>query len=374
MKIFLFIALLFMHDFVCAKSPEDAQNIRVAVVQNTSILKITTSGKMLISEVKTGGKFQLLVNEKYDIKPSEGKIIIAGKRLSSPVKLLTTKTSSRIKLGGHLYRGDVLLVARGKNKMDIIELLSIEEYLQGVLPYEMSPQWPLEALKAQAVAARTYAVKHLRPDKDFDITAGVEKQVYKGSGNTDPRILRAVSSTKGEVLKYGDTLLPAYFHSTCGGRTTAAFDIWGGTKLKPLKGVKDAYCSKSPNFKWEYSITKETLLKIIGDKQTGVKKIKSVSVYQKDKSGRALKIKIATDKGTVIIPAKDIREQTDPTKFKSTLISKISSSAKSYKFSGKGYGHGAGMCQWGAREMALKGKNYKQILKYYYPGVTITNK
>ena len=197
--------------------------IRVAISRNTTQFTLKTSGKVYALELKTGQKYMLLERSVYEVKYiSPARLAVAGATLESPVKLVAADGGDRIKLNGRFYRGDLYMRTTAAEKLEVIEHLSIEDYLYGVLPVEMSPDWPLEALKAQAVASRTYALKNANPKKDYDITDGADTQVYNGASGMNERIIDAVNSTRGEVLKYKGKLITAFFHACCGGHTASA--------------------------------------------------------------------------------------------------------------------------------------------------------
>ncbi|MHB0996065.1 MAG: SpoIID/LytB domain-containing protein [Elusimicrobiales bacterium] len=345
--------------------------IRVALYRGSPAIKLKTSSRIYVLEVKSGQKYLLLENSAYEIKPGEGGILVGTQRLTSPVKLLAADGHERIRLGGNLYKGDILLRATPEDRLDIIEYLSIEDYLYGVLPVEMSPDWPLEALKAQAVASRTYALRFINPSKDYDVTNGVEMQVYNGTTMVNSHIIEAVNSTRGEVLKYKGKLLTAFFHANCGGHTASSKAAWGADILKPLYGVPDPFCKPSGNSRWELFVPSSDLLRFIQSLGSTALKVKGLKVRQKDRSGRALSFSVATDSGNFTIKASDMRKRLGTREFRSTLITRISPVKGGYELAGRGWGHGVGLCQDGAKYMAYKGRTYKRILRHYYPGAAI---
>ncbi len=352
---------------------EEGPSIRVAIARNSPSLKLKTSSRVYAQDVKTGQKYLLLERSAYEIKASAGGISVAGQQLSSPIKLLSSDGQERIRLGGNLYKGDILIRASGADKLDIIEYLPLEDYLYGVLGVEMSPDWPLEALKAQAVASRTYALKNINPARDYDVTDGVEMQVYNGTARINSRIIDAVNSTRGEVLKYKGKLVTAFFHACCGGHTASVKSAWGEDVIKPLYGVPDPFCSRASHYRWELFVPAGDLLKFIQKQGSTALKIKAVRVYRKDRSGRAVSLRFTTDRGVKDAPVTELRKSVGNYEFRSTLITRISPVRGGYEFAGRGWGHGVGMCQEGAKAMAEKGRTYKKILHQYYPGASITD-
>ncbi|OGR75502.1 MAG: hypothetical protein A2X32_13390 [Elusimicrobia bacterium GWC2_64_44] len=368
-------ALLFL---LCSPAPAAAADglgaqpqIRVAISRNSPALKLKTSAKLYVQEVKSGQKYMLLADASYEVKADGRGIAVAGQALSSPIKLLAADGQERIRLGGNLYKGDILLRATPEGKLDIIEYLSLEDYLQGVLPSEMSPDWPLEALKAQAVASRTYALRYINPARDYDVTDGVEMQVYKGTAKISPRIIEAVNSTRGEVLKYKGKLVSAFFHACCGGHTASVRSAWGEDIIKPLYGAPDPFCSPSRHYRWEYYLASSELLKYIQAAGSTALKVKSLRIHKKDRSGRAVSFLVGTDKGSKTVQATEMRKRFGTFEFRSVYITSITPVKGGFELAGRGWGHGVGMCQEGAKYMAMKGRPYKKILRHYYPGAAI---
>jgi len=352
----------------------NAAVIRVAISRNTARFKLNTSGKVYALEVKTGQKYMLLAKSVYEVKYIDpGRLAVAGETLISPVKLLAADGGDRIKLNGRFYKGEIYIKTAADEKLEVIEHLSIEDYLYGVLPVEMSPDWPLEALKAQAVASRTYALKNTNLKKDYDMTDGADTQVYNGATDMSERIREAVDSTRGEVLKYKGRLITAFFHACCGGHTASVSSAWGEDVVKPLYGIKDPFCANSSHLNWEYYATTRDLLTFIQNRGANALRIKGIRISDRDRSGRALKLVFSTDSGSFAAQASDLRKTFGTYDVRSTLITRITPMNGGYEFYGKGWGHGVGMCQDGAKGMALSGRNYKKILRHYYPGASIEN-
>lgn len=181
--------------------------------------------------------------------------------------------------------------------------------------------------------------------------------------------LRAVKETEGEVALYGGEVIQAMYHSSCGGETEAAEDMWG-RRIPYLKRIKDPYCTEAPNYFWQYKIG----LREIGDRlkrlNSHIGDVKTVYVLKRSRSGRVMNVAIKHSGGTSEIAGKDFREALGFENLRSTNFT-VKPNGESLHFAGSGGGHGVGMCQWGAKGMAEDGKSYKEILKVYYPGITI---
>lgn len=373
MRLLLALLLLLSAAPQAPAAPKADPRIRVAIARNASTLKLKTSSRIYVQEVSTGQKYMLVENASYDVRPAGRGIAIAGQELTSPVKLLAADGGEQIRLGGNLYMGDIVIKTGPGDKLDLIEHLSIEDYLKGVLPSEMSPDWPLEALKAQAVASRTYATRFINPTRDYDVTNGVEMQVYSGTNKINSRIIDAVDSTRGEVLKYKGKLVMAFFHACCGGHTASSKSAWGEAVTKPLFGVADPFCKPSRHYRWEYFLSGSDLLKFIQSQSSTALRVTGLKIHQKDRSGRAASFKVATDKGHKVVSATEMRKRFGTFEFRSTYITSITPVKGGFELAGRGWGHGVGMCQEGARYMANKGRPYTRILRHYYPGAAIVD-
>ena len=257
-----------------------------------------------------------------------------------------------ISVNGNLYRGSIRALVRG-DKTLTVNILPLEDYLYGVVPSEMPYYWPMEALKAQAVLARTYTLKALSRNskKDYDVTSSFDSQMYKGKSSEHQSTNEAVDLTKGEVVLYNNSLAEVFYHSTCGGHTENAMNIWNINDLPYLKGVECNYCVNSQWKSWQRVIKREEWDKVIGDMEISAK-------Y--NNTGRLSEINGIS--GTKLRSILNLP---------SYFIVGIEVKEDRVIINGKGYGHGVGVCQWGARGMAEKGFNYIEIITYYLPGVAV---
>lgn len=265
-------------------------------------------------------------------------------------------------MGTH-YSGNID-VWKGEKGLYLINVLPLEEYIKDVVAVEVSPDWDMEALKAQAVVSRTYAVfqKRMNGDSVYHIASSVLHQLYKGN-NPDVRVSYAVQETNGEILVYNGQPIEAFYHSTCGGATENPEDVFGRS-YPYLKSV-ESDCNISPFSVWERRIPLQEIEKAV--KIPGIKEI-SIKSYTASKRVKQLVIKHSA--GTMTINATDLRKALGWTRLPSTMFH-ITQTGDSVLFEGSGYGHGVGLCQWCALRMAREGKNYKEILSYFYPGTVI---
>ncbi len=272
------------------------------------------------------------------------------------------------------FHGRLEFYENGDGTFTAVNVLPLEEYLVGLIAAEMSVDWPIEALKAQAVASRTYAVYQREArsskwsDSIYDLESSVLDQVYDGSVKNDSKVREAVEGTKGEMLKKHGQVVKAFFHSACGGQTETAQNVWGEEKMFDI--VRDPYCKRSPNSSWSYKISKPELASRLAKGGYPAETIESVSIERRRGDPRAATVTIDTGNQTIFLQGSDLRRIIGYENVKSTWFDVVIE-GDSIVFTGHGFGHGVGLCQWGARGMAEAGKNYRDILRFYYPGTRI---
>ncbi|MBN2403415.1 MAG: SpoIID/LytB domain-containing protein [Spirochaetes bacterium] len=255
-------------------------------------------------------------------------------------------------------------------KIYVINVLQINEYLYGVVPSEIISTWETEALKAQAVAARTYTYHHLISSKKniYDLDNSSNFQVYNGISSEKENTTIAVNETSGQIMFYKGKPIVAFFHSTCGGRTSHDKYVWGGEGQEYLKSVACTYCKESPYFSWEEKVSLYEIKEFLNKKYRGVGNITGIVFQRKD--NRVVSAVIHHKNGIVKLTGNELRLLFPEKKIKSMHFTaqKVNDGLILH---GHGWGHGVGMCQWGAKGMAEKGAGYKDILRYYYKGVSI---
>jgi stage II sporulation protein D len=281
--------------------------------------------------------------------------------------------NSVISFNGKLYRGSLWLkplprpVGGGQFKaaaFDVINLVDVEDYLLSVVPSEMPSGWPLEALKAQAVAARSYAIANLgkHGKEGYDLRATIDDQVYSGISSESDNSNLAVGETAGLVLKHEGRPITAFFHSTSGGSTEVSERVWG-KPLGYLQSVPD-YDDASPHFAWSRRFAADDLEKMVG---ADVGRLLSISVVTRTGSNRAQDLLVQGANGSKTVSGESLRKSL---KLPSTLFN-VGNDGNGYIFAGRGYGHGLGMSQYGAKALAERGCNAAQILSYYYKNVVV---
>lgn len=270
------------------------------------------------------------------------------------------------------YRGNLIIMKTPAGKMNVINEVRLEDYLKGVLPGEVSDKWPIETLKAQAVASRTFALFKIveRADRDFMMTSDVLSQMYVGKSSEKTSTNQAVDLTKGEVLLYQARLFPAFFHAACAGQTTRADFVWRIEPNPVLNGAVCLYCRGSKHENWKSEVSFEKIESQIASRGYTISPIKTITFTDYDPSGRARQVIIEHKKGRLEFNANDFRLFVGPDLIRSTRAF-VEVYRRKARFTGKGWGHGVGMCQWGAKAQAESGFAYRKILAHYYPGSAI---
>ncbi|VFQ43672.1 SpoIID/LytB domain-containing protein [Desulfoluna butyratoxydans] len=279
--------------------------------------------------------------------------------------------SARPRVDGHAYRGVVTLWP-DEEGISVVNTLPVEEYLYGVLPKEMSPLWPEEALKAQAVASRSYTYHTLLNRKAharFDLEATTAFQVYGGADAEAPETTAPVDSTKGHYLAFQGLPIIACFHANSGGMTESADAVWGAA-LPYLKGVKDSFSRLAPDACWTGEIDADSMVKKLWEKGYRPGGIISLETSEPSPSGRNGRVIISTSRGRLELTGNEFRLAMGPEVIRSARFS-VTRKKRHFTFEGCGYGHGVGMSQWGARKMAASGFTYDTILHHYYKNVSL---
>jgi stage II sporulation protein D len=266
--------------------------------------------------------------------------------------------------------GLVQLVLRG-NGVLVINHVDLEEYVKGVVPSEVNSAWHPEMLKAQAVAARTYALyqQMLGATREYDVAASIQDQVYRGRHGVDARVEQAVESTRGQVVTHEGAPIYAAFSSTAAGLTEDAVVVWS-KDLPYLKGVECPFDIESPYYQWKASFKLETLEKNLRQLGFAVGTIATLTPLTQSRAGRVATLRILHSKGELVIRGEDLRKAVGYTVIPSTQFT-IDSIGDEVVLSGYGAGHAVGLCQWGAKELAELGYSYSSILRYYYPGTEL---
>lgn len=369
---FILLILLAFPTSSFAQHAKKISLIRVLIQENMPSITLETSKSGTEITNKSGKKTSLRLRKLFIVPTSQG-ISINGQSLDGSTFTLS-HLGEHFAVGGKTYTGSLTIAKNENGQLNLINTTSLERYLIGILGSEMSPSWPIEALKAQAVAARSYAyasiysAQKLAPEKLFDLRATVMDQVYNGIKGFDERSKKATEATEDEVLLSRSLPVRTYFHSLCGGRTESAKNVWKNTKATYF--TNDSFCRRTPRITWEYSISKSSFIRNLQENGFKFKVLQDVSVITHEDSLRVDHLLLSTDNGLIMVKANKLRHIFGYTKIRSTWFN-IGIDDKEIIIAGRGFGHGVGMCQWGAKGMAEAGYSYKDILKFYYGNATL---
>lgn len=378
--------------------------IRVALATNATRAAVSADGDWrLFGE---GGATVLSRSEKgvvWTIERSGNRLRAVRDRgmttpwTSGPFVVSTVAENGAVQWDGRLYRGE-LWISPGDSGLRVINRVFIEDYLRSVVPAEIGPRPSAEvaAAQAQAVAARSYAYVRLGETANtsgWDVVSSVSDQVYRGVASERAVTDQAVASTAGLVIHYNGRAVSAPYSSTCGGMTAASEELYRGPAEPHLQRVSDRipgtdrhYCEGSSRFTWTRTLDGATLDRAMATylrryARSGTGPVGAVRVVKVDgltPSGRAAAIEVETERGTFHVRGNDTRFVLRPPNgeiLNSTYFSVASRAqggrVSSLTITGRGYGHGVGMCQWGAIGRARAGQDYREILRTYYPGTTL---
>jgi stage II sporulation protein D len=300
-----------------------------------------------------------------------------------------------------VYGGTLDIVATPRG-LRVVQRLDLEAYVTGVLAAEMPSSFPLEAMKAQAIAARTYTLQHLggHSSAGADVCARVHCQAYVASPAATSAAAQAVRQTQGKILAWNEVLVDALYHAACGGATAPAWRVRQGKLLPYLAGRPDTrvgvdraspYCAWGHNISWikRFShrelegLVSANLGTLVGQPGLSPRRLRGIRLSRDETSGRAEWLGVYTDEGDYRVRGDAVRwlfgtgrpgrRGLRSTAFDMTTDSVGDARPKWYTFRGVGHGHGLGLCQWGSRGRAMWGQTAEEILADYYPGTTIVD-
>ena len=377
---------------------EHVPNVRVLLGSRSSDAKVTSTANMVVLNSNNGQVSTISANRGTSVGVQGGKIVVNGKAIDNVVTLKPANSDAPFLFEGKGYRGGLTLRANN-GKMMVINSVPLEDYLYGVVPQEVVPSWPAAALEAQAVAARTYALHTMEENKGklYDVSTSTAHQVYNGVSGETQATTNAVNKTKGMVMLYNQRPINALFHSDGGGYTEDSVNVWG-SDVPYLKGVKD-FSTGTSTSNWTVTTSRQALESKLNAASKGVGKLKSIQLTPLGKPGQQTsdrgvsgRIKSATFIGTSGKTTVDGDSLRSILGLKSTLFdfyvnhNPAKGTGKAYHnftgnndtvyIKGHGWGHGLGMSQWGAAEMAKRAtpgdtNYYQTILRHYYSGITL---
>ncbi|WP_319420921.1 SpoIID/LytB domain-containing protein [Pleurocapsa sp. FMAR1] len=342
--------------------PAQAVELRVAVQKEVDSLKVGSSTTAIVKDGAGKQIGQLNPMSSLAAQPKDNGITIDN-RVDGEELIIEPQDNGYVWIGDRWYRGRTHIIRQG-DSLTAVNYVDLEQYLYSVVGAEAISSWPIEALKAQAVAARSYALykRNTGANSIYDLDTTVGTQVYKGLDTEYTTTHEAVDDTHGQIMTYQNKVILAAFHSSSGGYTENVEDVWS-SPLPYLRGVVD-YDQQSPVFQWQETVPVSKI-------QTLVASVGNIQGLQPEKMtphGRIITMKVTGDLGTQDVSGKDLRAALD---LRSTLF-RISTEGNNLLVRGRGFGHGLGLSQWGAYFLAKQGVDYRRILAHYYQNASLT--
>ncbi len=300
------------------------------------------------------------------VEPAPGGVRVPGRGVVDSLRL----GPGPVRVGKNWYRG-TLEVRAGRDGLEVINRVDLESYVAGTLMREVYPAWDDAVLRAQAVVARTYALHQRRRHRRdaFDLTADARSQVYGGIAAEMPRAWEAVEATRGEYLSFGGEPILAVYHSTSGGRTASSEEVWG--EARPYLVSREVRGEDpSPASRWRAEVSAEELGEALAELGIEVGRPTELRVERRSRSGRAAALRVRGARGEARLDARALRRALGASRLRSTRFD-VRGERGRFVIEGTGAGHGVGMSQWGARAMAARGADYREILAAFYPGTTL---
>lgn len=355
--------------------PAFAVDVRVGIQQDVGKISVGSSTEANLLDGKGQSLGKVPAMQGFIAEASAGGVTVLGKKAWQLT--IQPKDNGFVYIGDRWYRGTIRLV-RSAGGLTAINKVDMEDYIASVIGKEMYPTWPMEALKAQAVASRSYAIYQMKKPKYklFDVADTVSSQVYTGINAEAPTTLEAAHSTAGQVLMHGGQVVEAVFHSASGGHTENAEHVWLTSKPY-LKGVPD-FDQMAPVYQWTTILTATQLRQ----KLPGLGTILSMTPVKTSPTGRIQTIKIQGNSAARVMKGSELRRVlglrstlfTAKPQFEPMAAQQPASQnlrPAGFTIEGRGNGHGLGMSQWGAHGMASAGKTYKDILGHYFQNTRI---
>jgi len=269
-----------------------------------------------------------------------------------------------VALGNAMAFPGVLEIHALDGRLFAILELALETYLRGVVSAEVPASWDVEVKMAQAVAARSYALAQIRDrEGGYDLMSTTLDQVYRAREN--PGAVQAVTMTRGEVLASTGAIVEAFYHSTCGGHTEDPADVWPDAPSFPW-ATTCTTCADSPRYSWEARLRRER----VATAHSAVARVDTLVLEERMSSGRVSRVSLVEGEASVSMPAPMFRRAIGTGTVRSAFF-EVEASAEVLTLRGRGFGHGVGMCQWGAHGLAAEGRDHLAILAHYYAGTTI---
>ncbi len=358
---------------VYAEEPD----VRVAILQEVPSARITVLAPCRLTDLDTGALVAQWPNLKWQLVEASHLGLKIGETLTEAKALVLEPPEDAIlRVDAKPYRGSLIFYRTSKGKLTVVNRLGLEEYLVGALASEVNSDWPMEALKAHAVVSRTMAAHRIwiqHGHASFDMTADTTTHLYHGVASERERARMAVQETRGQVLAYGGELLSATFHANCGGHTEDASELWEVRgDPTPLKGRPDPFCRNLKHFRWQTNLPLSHFMNALGPVAKEIGSVTSCVILERNASNRVRTVRLIGTQGSTTLSGRRFRELVGANQLRSLNFT-VKVSTKGVFFDGFGWGHGVGLCQWGAYGMARQGHTMDEILSFYFPGAQRRN-
>jgi stage II sporulation protein D len=350
---------------------ETGHRIRVALVAAHRDVTVSNDAPMRVTAVG----WKATVAGPLTVRLDGRRLSVNGRLVRPPVRI--AGPSAFLSVDGTPVRGDLVVSVRDRHVF-VVNELGLEDYVRSVVPSEVPSDWPLEALKAQAILARTYVLyqKAERTTNEFDVDATVQSQVYGGVPSEDGRTSEAVAATAGQVVLFDGRLAFTPYHSTSAGQTEDAMEVWG-VDQPYLKGVDCSFDSASPAARWTRRIPLEEIEAALGQAGYRVGPIASITPMTRNRSGRVSSVRVVHAGRALVLKGEGLRriigyQRLPSMRFTLTEFA-VNPDTRRVEawFEGGGWGHGVGLCQWGMKALAERGWTAERIITYYYPGTRV---
>jgi len=367
--IVLFFGLLFS---ACTPSPEYLKKKQREHSYDNNYIRVLTSVESLKFTVSSAGGLRVIDknSSRMVYETRKGGLVFHPEKITTPY--IVESAGEPVFINDKGYRGKFEL-HNLLGKIHVVNVINVEQYLYSVVPSEMPASWHIEALKAQAVAARTYTYYHLSNRNNtraiYEVDSTTNFQVYKGIESENPSTTKAVQDTTGIIMTYQHEPILAYFHSSSGGKTIEGKYVWKGSDLPYIRGVKCDYDKDSPHYQWTVTLPIDEITIAVKSKYPRMAKINSISFKRHD--DRVVEVSIVHSGGNITLTGNEFRLLFPASKVRSTYFSS-EKKGDSLVLNGRGWGHGVGMSQWGAKGRGEKGYNFEQILSHYFYRIKFT--
>ncbi len=345
----------------------EAQTIRVALFEAMPVVTVTASSSIIVSR-QTGERLLAVDQSRLIIKHRGSKLLANGLPLSASAVKVTA--ADRLSINTMPVRGAAVIEWTPAGFL-VVNEIDLEAYVRGVVPAEMPADWPAEALKAQAVLARTYALyqQRQRRHQPYDLVGSFLDQAYDGMKGEDGRATAAVDATIGEVLTFHGEPIHALYHANSLGATESHRDVWD-EEVPYLQSVDCPSGATSPSADWQRMISVDQFERELRQAGYHVGTVATISTWQHSVTGRVKTVRLIHSEGELTLNGETVRRIMGYKFLPSTLFD-LSWVGGMLRLIGHGAGHGVGLCQWGAKVQAEEGLPYRAILAHYYPGTEI---